>query len=463
MLVWKELIRPGTYWYVDEKTGKPARLDATPEMIRYWHEQGKSMLDAGLSIPVPLEHQPDHKPLTAGEKAARQLLNNTGWVNKYDLRHGDRLYTLLNIENEEAARKLPSTIKYTSPYFSSFMDGTGKQWKGVVTHVALTSRPRIHQQEPFGTAEAALSLARPIGVLPEGYSLSLAGLLVRDSARNVLVPNRPMAFSVLTGAKLAEDFPPEKPAEKKTPTGEKKPEEAAETVVEEIEQDEDMDLVDIACDLVSAIWGIDLPEMTNEDNLAQNLLKSLTDYLRTKDLPGKGTGNDPMANPDTMNKPPATATGAAPIVAETPPVFMSLEQIKSIADPTTRRLAEQLYVQQQKTASYEARALAAARQARDQRLKKLCDRMPHAAREQLLNRAQATAAALSIGSDGNVVDPLADTLDLMEMSLRDLPALLVANGAALSLEDHPVDSMGGPMSEERRRQVVEEYTGKKAG
>ena len=72
MLVWKEVIRPGSYWYTDAKTGKPALFNATPEYVNYLYEQGKAMLSAGLSIPVPLEHQDEARPLTAEERSASQ-------------------------------------------------------------------------------------------------------------------------------------------------------------------------------------------------------------------------------------------------------------------------------------------------------------------------------------------------------------------------------------------------------
>src|SRR5215831_4555786 len=134
MLVWKEVARPGTYWYTNQE-GKPARLDATPDLIKHWHEQGNAMLAAGLSIPVPVEHQKEATPLTSSERAARQLLNNAGWVDQYRLRPGNRLYAALDIQDESLVKKLPKTIRFTSPWINSFTDGNGKSWDGVITHL----------------------------------------------------------------------------------------------------------------------------------------------------------------------------------------------------------------------------------------------------------------------------------------------------------------------------------------
>ena len=142
MLVPKEIIRPGTYWYVDTATRQPRKLPVTVEDVKHYCEAGNAMLAAGLSVPVPLEHDPEAKTLTTAEKAASRLRNNTGWVNRYSMQ-GDRLYAMLDIQDMDVYSKLPRTIKYTSPWLNSFTDGNGRKWDNVISHVALTSRPRI--------------------------------------------------------------------------------------------------------------------------------------------------------------------------------------------------------------------------------------------------------------------------------------------------------------------------------
>ncbi|MDE2237964.1 MAG: hypothetical protein KGK30_08760, partial [Elusimicrobia bacterium] len=72
MLVEKEIISPGTYFYTDQATGVPRKLDVTPAMARYWHEQGNKMLSSGLTVPVPYEHDFQAHPMTPKEK----MLNN---------------------------------------------------------------------------------------------------------------------------------------------------------------------------------------------------------------------------------------------------------------------------------------------------------------------------------------------------------------------------------------------------
>lgn len=199
MLVEKEVIRPGVYFYKDQQTGEPRKLVVTPELTRYWHEQGNAMLSQGLTVPLPCEHDFDAHPMTPAEK----LKNNAGWVKEYQIKN-NRLYAVTDIQDAELAKKLPTTIRYTSPWINSFTDGNGKEWKNVISHLALTTRPRIVNQEPFGSVAAALSMATmsSLGAATGagGFCLSRAGLL-NDNG----LPEYPIAFSLVAGIPMATD------------------------------------------------------------------------------------------------------------------------------------------------------------------------------------------------------------------------------------------------------------------
>lgn len=198
--VQKEVIRPGCYWYKDADTDEPRKLTVTPELTKYWCEQGNAMLSAGLTVPVPFEHDFDAHPMTPAEK----LKNNAGWVDKYYL-EGDKLFSAVNIQDTDVAKRLPGTIRWTSPWINSFTDGSGREWKNVISHLALTTRPRIVEQAPFGSIAAALGIATPIKSWDEagskGVCLSRAGMLGGDGK-----PLYPMAFSLLSdGVTLGTD------------------------------------------------------------------------------------------------------------------------------------------------------------------------------------------------------------------------------------------------------------------
>lgn len=467
MLVPKEIIRPGSYWYTDAESGEPRQLVVTPEMVRYWHEQGNKMLDAGLSVPIPFEHQADHKPLSKAERAAANLKNNSGFIQKYVIQDNDRLFGVCDIDDKaypDLLKKLPRTIKYTSPWFTSFTDGDGKKWEGVIGHLALTNRPRVIRQEPFGDIAAALSLATTASqaqyldvatIKSSGVYLSTAGML--DQARK---PVHPRAFAVWSGVKLAlaeemekvEDDDDDEAVEEKKGIKDANLEGKGKNGKSDIKK---MGLIDVAIDVLDALFDIQLPEDTDEKNLLPHLIKACMAKLK---------GNGKIEEEDEEMETPATPTPAksgtseAPVMAKSPPVYMSLEEVGKITDPTMKRMAEMMLSLQNDLTAAAARNGALAKNVLDQatairqkRVEALARRLPKQAGEQLL--AQAQGVALSLDGDGKVNDPLSIMLDILEAGTRDLPALLTQQGGAINVIDHPKDA-DGQISEERRKEIV---------
>jgi hypothetical protein len=495
--VWKEVIRPGDYWHVNAETQKPEKLTATASFIKHLHDQGMKMRQAGLSIPVPLEHDLDNRALTKAERAAVTLKNNAGWVDTYKMLSGDRLFAQLDIEDEEVYRKLPRTIKYTSPWINSFVDGDGNKWEGVISHLALTSRPRITKQEPFGPVAAALSLAAGVAVSPaasavpsRGIYLSRAALLVNPPASpSLLLPKYPMAFSAFAGATLAEGY--DKPEEKKKPPpekggGEKPPPEKGESPPEkgkgppekgegekppgmdgekppEMEgmEQEEMGLVDVLMDVVCALWGVELPEDTDESNLLQNLMRALMDHLKNEN--GRGGQNmDSNKQPDQNKQQTAGAGSTSQVTQEQPPFYMSLEQVAKITDPSQKQMAEallslqtQVAADRKRTESLTKSALDKALLHRQQRIEGVCRRNKEPGFVQMVTE-MAKTATLSMGDDGRVNDSMDMTLTVLERGMKDIPQLLMQPSSAFTVQEHPAEHGANEMTEERRKQVVAE-------
>lgn len=489
MLVWKEVCRPNTdVWYVNQATKQPARLKFTPDYIKHLHDQGKAMLGSGLSIPVPLEHQPDAAPLTEAERQAKQLLNNAGWVKDFAIDKDGRLLSQLDIQDEDTYRRLPRTIRYTSPYIHpKVVDGNGKEWNGVITHMALTSRPRITKQEPFGAVAAALSLAEdaeeltltPTSLLPDGgMSFSAAGSLKADG--DASLPLYPAAFSVLSGAALAEGFdggkkaPPkkndkpggDKPAGKKPPAksaagppdeGDEEGEEGGEFDAEQEQGVESM--VEMFCELLSAKFGIEIPPGCDESSVIQHGIKAIISRIREEE------GHN-MPDPTAAGNPPASAgsttvrnnpqTASTSVTRESPPLYMSHEDVEKIADPTVKAVARDALVQRQRAERLEKNLLGDAARKRDERYAAVLPRVPKAFQVKLAAHYERTKAAegagLSLADDGSVADAFESLLSLAE-ECPDVPALLAADP-----EPHPREAAGGPgeMTQERAEQVLNE-------
>ncbi len=500
MLVEKEIIAPGTYWYTDQATGLPRKLDVTPELTKYWHDQGGEMLRAGLTIPVPYEHDFSAHPMTPKDK----LLNNAGWTKEYRLKD-NKLFGVLDVQDEEIARKLPLTIRWTSPWINSFTDGAGKQWNNVISHIALTTRPRITKQAPFGSIAAALSIATHVSkdtpIPTGGYCLSRAGRLGTRKADKRLAPRFPIAFSLFSGAALGDgDMPPKKkgppkPAgdsgssgdgggdssgkdkSKKPPTDSSSGGGEEEDAFESEDGDTpggggdgsppgtegggelepfsspagDVGMEELLCDLLGAL-GIHCEKTGNEETFKRALyvgamtkIHELTSKAQTPDMPSMPpAGGQP-------GQPPGGAGGTNPLIQqEQQPMFMSIEEINKITDPTMRTIALSMYNENAKLRGEMEASTKTANSLRDAKLREatttrqgrvqLLSRLSPRVKADLEGMLAAPSMALSMGDGGTVIDPMEQTLAVLEKGLSDMPRLLTADMASLSVQPQPTDA-----------------------
>lgn len=507
MLLEKEIIRPGSYFYREETTGLPRKLVVTPELTKHWCDQGNAMLADGLTVPLPCEHDFNAHPMTPAEK----LLNNAGWMKEYRLK-GDKLFGVMDVTDPEIHKKLPHTIRWTSPWFNSFTDGKGKEWKNVISHLALTTRPRIVDQQPFSSISAALSMATEIKVDASstldagagGFCLSRAGRLLEDSETKRLRPQYPMAFSLWGGGiKLSEgDMPPKKDKKKEPPKkkeggsgappdkaghkdgeGNRVPPEGGgldpDTFGEDDEgEGEDSDLTnpladiggdikmeEILCDLLRAL-GVPMPEDSNEHEFKRHLYEAA--MCKITDLTAKGDPNSPQNTANKQmpgqNQQPPPRGGHNPLIQqEQQPMYMSLEDINKITDDTTRTIALSMYNENVKlraemesnkkvTDSLRDAKLKEASAARQTRVALLSRLSPRVKAD--LDALLATPGmALSMGDGGAVIDPMASTLAILEKGLADLPRLLTTDHAALSIAPQPTDAT--EMTDARAEEIAD--------
>lgn len=510
MEVIKEVIRPGTYWYEDQNTGLPRKLTVTEDGIQHLFSQGKKMLQAQLSIPVPCEHQPDARPLTAAERAANTLKNNAGWVKDFSIQ-GDRLMATLSIEDPDVAKKLPHTIKWTSPWLNSFMDGDGTRWDGVVSHVALTTRPRIKQQSPFPNVAAAMSFAGLLrnpafepDIVPEGvgFELSRCGLMVTDGEGG-LKPLFPTAFSLYTGAKLAAAPPKEKSKTPKpppladeqdddpAPTGDDDPmmDEPGDGLDDDplgggmdddplaglddelgggalddplagpldplmdpaggMGGEEDLPIYQVISDLLEAV-GIPLGGPVTEMNFKQMLYDAVMQQIKSKVMTNDAAAAMDQGADDMASQPPAGGAPSNPVIQEQPPMYMSLEQVKKIKDPVQRKNMSVLLALQNN-------AMNSARESRRKRIDRIARILGKEKGDAFRAKmdAQSKGVQLSLSAEGIVHDPMAGVLDIVEAGLQDLPAMLSRDSHDFHQENHPEEYQGSSaISEDRRKEVA---------
>ncbi len=492
MIVEKEVIRPGTYWYRDQQTGDPRKLVVTPELTRYWNEQGNAMLATGLTIPVPCEHDFSAHPMTPADR----LKDNAGWVSGYSLK-GDRLFSTLDIQDAGIAAKLPGTIRWTSPWINSFTDGNGKRWENVISHLALTTRPRITEQAPFPSVAAALSMASTSEMdltTDTGVCLSRAGRLARRKRDKHIMPLYPIAFSMYTGIALA-DFPPKK--SKKPGMGDD-PEELEEPEGGDLEDDAegsepltdadaggdapppsgddnidlepfgdpagDVSMTELLCDLLGAL-GIHCESSGNEEMFKRELYNAAMTKIHELTAKGQNDGKDPnRTNPpgSPPNNPKPQQGQQNPLIQqEQQPMYMSLEQINALPDPMKSvalamyqenvKLRGEMEASKKVTNSLRDGKLKEAEAARKSRVALLSKLSPRV-KADLDAMVASPSCALSMGDGGVVVDPMAQTLAVLEKGLADLPRLLTTDASALSVAPQPVDA--DVLSEARIEEVA---------
>ena len=487
-LVEKEIIGPATHWYRDEATGQPRKLVVTPDMTRYWAEQGNKMLGLGLTVPVPCEHDFDAHPMTPADK----LKNNAGWVKEYKTRdteengvkRKDVLFGVVDIQDPDIAKKLPTTIRWTSPWISSFTDGQGRDWKNVISHLALTTRPRVVNQAPFSGIAAALSIAQPVATIDQavvkgkGLTLSKAGRLVwvKKGKKHRAQPEFPRAFSLYAGVKLAEDdmfSDPEDDDDDDFMSGDDGESDGADDIdtsgADNILTDQVGDIAPPEAaaapggedtipitELLSQllpILGVQMPDarfLTSETfmrELCTAMLAKVTQLAQ-----GAQQQQPPPNQPPPQAAPRPQAPGQPnPLIQqEQQPMYMSLEDIQKVTDPTMKTIALSMYKENVKLRGELDAGAKLAGSLRDAKLKEenakrtqrvtMLGKLSPRVKADLDAMLALPAMALSMGDGGAVNDPMAQTLAVLEKGLADMPRLLTTPQADIIALAQPTDA-----------------------
>lgn len=476
MLVEKEIIGPGTYWYTDQKTGLPRRLVVTPELTKYWHEQGGKMLSAGLTIPVPFEHDFSAHPMTPKEK----LINNAGEVKEYRLKN-DVLFGVVDIQDPDAKRKIGRSIRWTSPWINSFTDGDGRKWNNVISHLALTTQPRITKQAPFDSVAAALSIASEVkidilgaGEATDGLCLSKAGRLVQRKKDSKLRPQYPIAFSLFSGTvALAHEDDVSEPGDdgeerREGDGGDDEYEESDDTdftnkINPLADQHGDVKMEELLCDLLNAL-GVQMPDNVGESEFKRALYEATMAKIKELTSKAQASGDASAQASGANTTSPAGNQGNPIIQQEQQPMYMSLEDINKIPDPTMKSIALSMYNENVKLRTELEAGTKLSASLRDAKLKE--ENAKRNTRVQMLSKLSPKikadldamlalpSMALSMGEGGAVVDPMERTLAVLEKGLADMPRLLTTEASALSIAPQPTD---GEMSQEAINEAADNF------
>ena len=145
-------------------------------------------------------------------------------------------------------------------------------------------------------------------------------------------------------------------------------------------------------------------------------------------------------------------------------MFMSLEDINKIADTTMKTIALSMYNENIKLRAEVDAGAKTANSLRDAKLKEedakrktrvaFLSKLSPRVKADLDAMLALPAMALSMGDGGAVVDPMAQTLAVLEKGLQDLPRLLTTEASALSVQPQPQDA--DMLTEERADKLADD-------
>ncbi len=147
LVFWKEVAHAGVFFKGDQ------RIDITPRHIKHWAKTHRAMSQAGIKVPLPLEHT------NCPEKSRGKVLEMAAKPNNNGI---PALYAKIKFRDAEAAKMIDSGTSIYVPKEAS--SGYGQTFISPVQHVALTDYPVIPDLEPF-TEAIALSHS-PVANLP---------------------------------------------------------------------------------------------------------------------------------------------------------------------------------------------------------------------------------------------------------------------------------------------------------
>lgn len=144
-----EAIRPRRV-AIGQSNGKTIYRDFTADDCRRYAELGNQMLSSRIAVPVCWNHRDDAKPTQlSSDDAKSELARGTaGYVERYVQVADGRVMAEAEIPDDQDANRA-KIVRFASPEIERFIDGNGRDWGEVITHLALTPRPRQHDQEPI--------------------------------------------------------------------------------------------------------------------------------------------------------------------------------------------------------------------------------------------------------------------------------------------------------------------------
>lgn len=146
----KEILRPGKY----VKGGRS--IEITPDDVQGFHDSYGQLAKRGLLAPLIWEHSdpgsPDGLPQQLSslrDSLANATKHTAGWLKRTLVKDG-RLFGVFDVPDDKDAQKLANqNVRFVSPELrKKWQAGDGSTFERVISHVALTHKPILVDQQP---------------------------------------------------------------------------------------------------------------------------------------------------------------------------------------------------------------------------------------------------------------------------------------------------------------------------
>lgn len=143
----KTVLKVGRYSVNDLNGGRKEEV-FLPERLKKIADSYAQMKEAGINVPAPWWHNSNEA--VPSKELLKDSKNNAGWWNDLFLDENGDLVGEVEVPLEEDAKKIGTTVKEVSPLIrKKFIDGNGRIWDDVVTHVAFVTHPVQAGQDDF--------------------------------------------------------------------------------------------------------------------------------------------------------------------------------------------------------------------------------------------------------------------------------------------------------------------------
>lgn len=143
----------------------------TPDRLKHWESQFKSLTAAGYKVPIDWDHSDDpgkSKPIKSSDfsEAKRSAKNTVGHLADFRVSpDGMSAEVKLDLHRKSAVEAAKNNTVYVSPViFDKITLGNSKELKDVITHVDFVQYPVDYSQSKFVPEGASIACAIRMGI-----------------------------------------------------------------------------------------------------------------------------------------------------------------------------------------------------------------------------------------------------------------------------------------------------------